>query len=167
MVDWVLLSFRTDTEKSTEVAQTAGIINQDGSITLVDRCGLEATDGIDSLYIVLEHRNHMGAMSPEKIEIVGGTLTYDFRTSDSFRDITSFGQKQLPTGEWAMYSGDANQIADVTSYDINGQDKSLWVDDNGIFDNYLNTDFNLDGDVNGGDKTLWFDNNGISSRVPK
>jgi len=167
MVDWVLLSFRTDKAKSTQVAQTAGIIHRDGSITLPDRCGFEAIQGVDSVYVLLEHRNHMGIMTPEKIEIVNGTLTYDFRTSDSFRDITSFGQKQLPTGEWAMYAGDVNQTADIVSYDINGQDKSLWVDDNGIFDNYLNTDFNLDGDTNGQDKALWFDNNGISSRVPK
>jgi len=166
IVDWVLLSFRTETEKNTEVAQTAAIINQDGSIALVDRCGFDAIQGVDSVYIVLEHRNHMGIMTPEKIEIVNGTLTYDFRTSNSFRNSTSFGQKQLPTGEWAMYAGDVDQ-SDFPSYDIIGTDKSVWVDENGIFDNYLGTDFNLDGDVNGQDKALWFDNNGISSRVPK
>jgi len=32
---------------------------------------------------------------------------------------------------------------------------------------YLSPDFNLDGDINGQDKTLWLDNNGISSPVSK
>jgi len=167
MVDWVLVSIRTDVAKSTEIAQTAGVINTDGSITFPDRCAFSPMLGVDSVYAMIEHRNHMGIMTPEPVEIVNGVLTYDFRTSNSFRDLTSFGQKQLPTGEWAMYGGDCNQTADSTSYDITGADKSLWILNNGIFDTYLNTDLNLDGDVNGQDKTLWFENNGISSRVPK
>jgi len=65
-----------------------------------------------------------------------------------------------------MFAGDGDQ-SDFPSYDIIGTDKSIWVDDNGVFDNYLNTDFNLDGDVNGQDKAFWFENNGVSSRVPK
>jgi len=167
VVDWMLISFRADIASNTEVAKTAALLHQDGTISFPDRCVLDTGVGVDSVYIVVEHRNHMGVMSPQPIPITNSTLVYDFRTNDSYRDVTSFGQKQLPTGEWCMYSGDANQNADAVSYDINGQDKSIWVDNNGIFDNYLDADFNLNGDVNGGDKTLWFDNNGISSRVPK
>jgi len=65
-----------------------------------------------------------------------------------------------------MYAGDADQF-DFPSYDIQGTDKAIWFDNNGIFDYYFSPDFNLDGDINGQDKSLWFDNNGISSRVPK
>jgi len=56
---------------------------------------------------------------------------------------------------------------DFPSFDINGIDKAIWLNSNGIFDKYLSPDMNLDGDVNGQDKALWFNNNGISSRVPK
>jgi len=167
VVDWLLVTFRRGTAQSTEVAKTAALLHKDGTVTFPDRCVLNTGMGVDSVYIIIEHRSHMGVMSPQAIPVTSSTLTHDFRTGDSFRDITSFGQKQLPTGEWCMYSGDANQTADQVSYDINGQDKSIWVDDNGIFDIYLDADFNLNGDINGGDKTLWFDNNGISSRVPK
>ncbi len=73
---------------------------------------------------------------------------------------------KIPTGEWAMFAGDANQM-DFPSFDVNGTDKTEWFDSNGVFDYYLSPDFNLDGDVNGQDKSLWFENNGISSRVPK
>jgi len=55
----------------------------------------------------------------------------------------------------------------MPSFDINGVDKSIWVDNNGIFDYYLSPDFDLNGDVNGQDKSFWARNNGISSRVPK
>ncbi len=165
-VDWILVSFRTGTTKSTEVAQTAALLNKDGSVRFPDRCALLAS-AADSIYVVVEHRNHLGIMTPTPIELVNGTLVHDFRTTDSFKDLTSFGQKQLATGDWGMYCGDANQAVDAVSYDITGLDKTIWFDNNGIFDEYIEADFNLDGDINGQDKSLWYDNNGISSRVPK
>ncbi len=164
--DWVLVSFRTGTAKSTEVAMTAALLNRDGSIRFPDRCALPYSDGTP-LYVVIEHRNHIGIMSPNPIDIQGNILAYDFRRGDSYKDITSFGQKQLPTGEWVMFAGDADQIPDDVSYDITGADKTKWAENNGVFDYYLSPDFNLDGDINGQDKAIWFDNNGISSRVPK
>ena len=108
----------------------------------------------------------MGIMSPAKIPVELSTLTFDFTISDSYRNSTSFGQKQLPSSVWAMFAGDADQ-SDYPSYDIKGTDKTTWFENNGVFDNYMPADFNLDGDVSGQDKSLWFENNGISSRVPK
>jgi len=105
-------------------------------------------------------------MSPIAIPIANNELFYDFRASDSYRDQISFGQKQTSTGEWTMFAGDADQL-DFPSYDIQGADKMIWADNNGIFDYYFSPDFNLDGDINGRDNILWFQNNGISSRVPK
>jgi len=163
-VDWVLVSLRTGIEKNTQVAITAGIINKDGSIYFPNRCALSVDE--NAVYVVIEHRNHMGIMTPQPVDLIGSTLTYDFTETDSYRDPTSFGQKQLSTGEWAMFAGDADQ-SDFPSFDITGTDKTEWFNNNGVFDNYLSADFNMDGDVNGQDKTFWFDNNGVSSRVPK
>jgi len=164
-IDWVLVSFRTGIEKSTEVSQTAGVLYKDGSISFPDRCVLNGTHPT-SLYIVIEHRNHIGVMSPQPVNINNGVLRYDFSLIDSYRDETSFGQKQLAGGTWAMFAGDTNQ-SDLPSYDINSSDKSIWFNDNGVFKNYLPADMNLDGDVNGQDKALWENNNGVSSRVQR
>ncbi len=163
--DWVLVSFRTDVAKNTEVAMAAGLLTKNGTVRFPDRDILPSS-APDSLYIVVEHRNHMGIMTPTAIGVTNGVLAHDFRLSDSYRDPTSFGQKQLSTGEWSMYAGDADQ-SDFPSYDIQGTDKLIWFDNNGVFDTYISPDFNLDGDVNGQDKAIWFDNNGISSRVPR
>ncbi len=165
VVDWLLIGFRTGTDKSTEVTRTAALLHNNGSITFPDRCALTTAMGT-SFYIVIEHRNHIGVMTPQLVDVVNNTLLHDFRFADSFRDVTSFGQKQLATGEWVMFAGDGDQ-SDFPSYDVNGTDKTIWFDNNGIFDYYFSPDFNLDGDINGQDKTLWFENNGISSRVPK
>ncbi len=166
VVDWVLISFREGIESNTEIAKTAALLHKDGTISFPDRCALSAADGLESVYVVIEHRNHIGVMSPVSIPINEYTLTYDFRASDSYRDATSYGQKLLTSGVWCMYAGDGDQ-SDFPSFDVTGNDKSIWVEDNGIFDYYRVSDFNLDGDVSAADKILWFENNGISSRVPK
>jgi len=166
VVDWVLLSFRSGRAKNTELAQTAALLHKDGRVEILDKCILDTSINFSAANVVVEHRNHMGIMTPISASVSSGKLEYDFRTKNSFDDQTGFGQKQLSTGNWAMYAGDMNQ-ADAPSFDINASDKSPWLDDNGNFSLYLNTDLNLDGDINGQDKAYWNENNGISSRVPK
>lgn len=166
VVDWILVSFRTDKAKATEIKATAALLLKDGAVQFVEECVL-TTNSPSPLYVVIEHRNHIGVMSPSPIAISGRSLAYDFRATDSFRDIASFGQKQISANNWVMYAGDGSQAGDVVSYDINGTDKSEWTMDNGVSREYLPTDFNLDGDVTGQDKIFWQNNNGISSRVPK
>ncbi len=163
VVDWLLVSFRTGEEKNTEISQVAALLTKSGSVDF-PTCAL-LNQGIDSVYVVVEHRNHMGIMSPQKVAILNGILSFDFSLADSYRDATSFGQKQMGA-KWGMYAGDGDQ-SDFPSYDIQGTDKSLWLESNGTFSSYDIRDFNLDGDVNGADKALWDANNGVSSRVPK
>jgi len=43
----------------------------------------------------------------------------------------------------------------------------MWSENNGNFGAYTQADINLNGDVNGADKGIWFENNGISSSLPK
>ncbi len=163
-VDWVMVSFRTGIASNTEIARTAALLNKDGTVNFVDRCVL--VPPLSSTYIVLEHRNHVGVMSQQAVDINNGYLFYDFRAADSYRDATSVGQKQIPNGKWCLYAGDGDPN-DAPSFDINGADKTIWFENNGIFDSYIGPDFNFDGDVNGKDKAIWEINNGISSRVPK
>ncbi len=165
MVDWVLVSTRTGIDKNTEVGRAAGMLLKNGSISFIEGCALE-NYGLDSVYIAIEHRNHMGIMSSQKAEILNKTLTWDFRSSDSYKDATSVGQKEILPGTWGMFAGDGDQ-SDFPSFDIKGTDKTLWLNTNGIFQQYEISDFDLNGDVNGADKVLWFENNGVSSRVPK
>lgn len=163
--DWILVSFRTDKAKSTEIAAAAALVNKDGSVTFVGDCVLES-DIADEVYVVIEHRAHMGIMTDKIIDITDGNLTYDFRMQDSYTNgPASVGQKEVAPGVWAMYAGDVDQT-DAISYDINGSD-NIWYLYNGNFNIYLVADCNLDGDINGADKHMWMANNGYSSRVPK
>ncbi len=166
MVDWVLVSFRTEEAKASEVSRSAGVILKDGQIFFPEACVLPSIF-LDSLYIVVEHRNHMGIMTPTLVASTDNVLTYDFRIGNTYKDASSFGQKEMQPGIWAMYGGDGTQEVDGISYDISGLDKALWIGTNGFFDLYLPADYNMDGEVNGGDKAFWSRNNGLSSRVPR
>jgi len=166
VVDWVLVSLRENTAKTSQIKQSAGLLYKDGSIELFDKCLINTSLNKSSLHVVIEHRNHIGVMTPTLTKMSNGILRHDFRTAESYKDITSFGQKRLTAEVWGMYAGDIDQ-ADIPSFDVNGKDKAPWETDNGKFSLYLPTDLNLDGDVNGADKALWELNNGISSRVPK
>jgi len=164
-VDWVLVSFRTTTDASSEVAKTAGVLLQDGTIYFPNKEALSSNAGI-AFYIVVEHRNHMAAMSKSLVNVVIGELMYDFTVANSY-DSGGSGQNELTPGVWALYAGDGDQLSDVTGYDINGSDYALWQTVNGNFNVYLQSDFSLDGDINGLDRVFWSGNNGTFSAVKK
>lgn len=165
-VDWVLVSIRRLIRKNSEVGKAAVLLNKDGSLQTKINYPVQSQTN-DSLYIVLEHRNHMGIMSPYHLPINNGVITYDFTTQDSYNTPGSVGQKQVLLDKWAMYAADIDQISDIESYDINANDKIQWIEDNGRFDIYSPSDTNMDGDISAPDNILWMRNNGSSSRVPK
>lgn len=165
VVDWVLVSLRTSTSADSEVAKAAGLLHRDGHIDLSDSC-LRLVDG-ESYYLVVEHRNHMPVMSHVPLTVTNRSLNYDFRTQNSYTTQTSFGSKEIYPDVWAMYGGDVLTNNNDIGYEINGDDKVLWFDENGIFDRYTPSDINMDGDVTGADKSIWTENNGIASGVPR
>jgi len=165
VVDWVLVSFRTGLTASTTFKKAAAMVFENGSVAFPDPCVLSISSPTMA-YVVIEHRNHMGVMSDVPVAIANGQFNYDFRIQDSYNN-TSFGQKQIFPGQYAMYAGDISQVGDLGSYDINGDDKIPWEPENGKFSHYSLTDTNLDGDTNGADKALWFNNFGFFSGVPR
>ncbi len=161
-VDWALLSFRTGLQPDTEVAKVAAVLLDDGSTTPVQ---INVDPAITELYVVVEHRNHLPAITPSAIPVSNGELFYDFSLQDSYVTASGFGQKQV-SGNWCLYAGNADQSGTVGN-EVTGADAILWQADNGNFNTYLPSDFNLDSDINAADRIIWFLNNGISSSVLK
>ncbi|GAB3283387.1 hypothetical protein GCM10027347_60150 [Larkinella harenae] len=164
VVDWVLVSLRTDELTTSPVFRVAGLLHNDGRITFVNPC-FSIPDG--SYHVVIEHRNHMGVMSPTKVQVVNSRLLFDFTLQDSYTisDPPSFGEIQID-GKWMMYGADGKKDVYRDNFDINFFDSSLWKDESGIFDHYLYGDFDMNGDVNFSDSVLWKKNNGRYSKVP-
>ncbi len=159
-VDWVLISFKENLLLPA-IAQRAVPLLADATIP-----SFEADFGssVDSVYVMVEHRNHLPILTPTKIPISGTNLTYDFTLNDSYKTSSSVGQKMIGNS-WMMYASNGEQIGQQRN-DINGLERILWVSDNGKFGLYLYADFNLDGDVNGEDNTIYSRNNGFFSGVP-
>ncbi len=164
-VDWILFSLRKDPSKASQVYQAAGLLLSDGGILWPQGCPTSALPDT-AYYIVLEHRNHMAAMSKDPVSIVNRSISYDFRIQNGYQ-IGGNSQKEIEPDVWALYAGDGDQIQDIVRYDINGSDKLLWNAGNGNFGQYLLPDYDLDGDVNGADRAAWLLNNGIFGAVQK
>ncbi len=70
IVDWVLVSLRSDTSATTMVTQKTGFLKSDGNIVDLDGVSsLSFAVEEDNYYIVVEHRNHLPVMSATKISI--------------------------------------------------------------------------------------------------
>ena len=163
VVDWVLVSLRTDSTKASKVLSVAGLLHNDGRISFVNPC-FTLPNG--SYYVLIEHRNHMGVMSHVKVPVSAGKITYDFTAQQSYQltNPPSFGQKQVGT-KFVMYAADGSKATINDNYDINFKDSQLWKTLSGNFDIYLLSDFNLDADSNFMDNSLWKTNSGRYSGV--
>lgn len=162
-VDWVLVSFRTGISKNTEIKQVAALILEDGSLHFPQDRILDGNLAT-AFYVMIQHRNHIGALSAQAITPANGRLSLNFCSTDSYTN--GFGQKELAAGLWGLFAGDGNQVNDV-GFDINGQDYASWVQFNGQFNKYSLWDFNLDSDISALDRILWSGNNGIYSQLDK
>ncbi len=166
VVDWVLVSLRTDAvSASSTVFRTAALLHEDGRVQILASC-VPLTSN-NPLYVVIEHRNHLGIMSPTAVSIVNNTISMDFTAANSFtkNDPPTAGQKQIGN-KWLMLAGDGSKSTNTTNFDINFSDAQLWKSKSGLFDRYRNSDFNLDADLNFQDQILWKNNNGKYSGVP-
>jgi hypothetical protein len=165
VTDWVLVSVRTDSSAASTIFRKAGLLHNDGSIVFADTCW--ALNLSQSYYVVVEHRNHLGVMSAQKMPIVTNKISLDFTALNGYVFINppTTGQKQVGS-KWVMLSGESQKASNLTNYDINFQDSQLWRTQSGIFDCYKLGDHNLDADVNFQDNYLWKINNGRYSGVP-
>ncbi|AKD53814.1 beta strand repeat-containing protein [Spirosoma radiotolerans] len=164
VVDWVLVSLRTDSLTTNTAFRVAGLLHSDGRISFVNPC-FSIPNG--TYFPVIEHRNHMGVMSPTRVPVVNNKLIFDFTTQNSYMvtNPPSFGEIQIDN-RWMMYGGDGKKDTYTDDFDINFFDSKLWKDESGIFDQYRLGDFNMDADVNFSDSVLWNKNNGRYSKVP-
>ena len=165
VVDWVLVTVRTNMTLASKIYSAAALLHDDGHIEFIDSCFNMPING--TYFVVIEHRNHIGVMSPAAMSIVDGKIAFDFTNADSYivTNPPSFGQKQVGS-KWTMYAGDGKKTTQTTNFDINFNDSQLWKLESGIFDQYRLGDFNMDADVNFNDQVLWKSNNGRYSGVP-
>jgi len=153
IVDWLKVEL-LDPVTFTILESRSALLQKDGDIvelngeTLVNMSLSENRDAL----LLIRHRNHLGIISPNHVE-PNTAFNIDFTQQNADAALGEVGQKQIPTGEWVMYAGNAFDTNPINE-DINGDDKAKWSILNGNFNTYTPEDFNLDGDVNGSDKVF-------------
>jgi len=166
VIDYVLVSLRTENIRDSEKCRQAGLLYSDGTILLFSEETCCRLDHNRKYFLVIEHRNHLAVMSHIPLTVSENTLKYDFRNQDSYIEALGSGQKILAPEIYGLYAGNGDQtIATSSAADINVHDLSKWLIDDGLNSSYFLMDFDMNGDVNVQDKGLFLSNTGIFTDV--
>jgi hypothetical protein len=170
VVDWVLVELR-DAEDAvlalpeTVIEQQAAFVLKDGTIVGMDgssplACAVSSIT--NDLYVVIYHRNHLAVMSADPLSQTAGVYMYNFTTGASQAyENGADGQKEIATGIWGMFGGDANADGNIET-----ADKVIWGNQAGT-KGYSNSDFDMNAQVNNQDKNeLLVPNNNSHTQVP-
>ncbi|MBN1339047.1 MAG: hypothetical protein JXA03_06980 [Bacteroidales bacterium] len=169
ITDWALVELRdaataTQATAATVIYEHAVFIRNDGKI--VDLDGSETLSlpvaVNENLFAVIWHRNHLGIMSANPLQLTGNTWTYDFTTGIMQVYGGGSGHKLIAPGVWGMISADGNADKQVNNADKN----DVWKVQAGS-SGYLAGDFDMNGQVDNPDKNdEWIPNSGSGSQVP-
>ena len=110
IVDWVWVELRDASNNETVIKGQSALLQRDGDVV--------ALDGVSTLtmqvppknyYVVIKHRNHLGAMSATTLVLSDTPTTVDF-TSNSFSTYGNNAQTTygMPANTFALWAGDAN-----------------------------------------------------------
>jgi len=164
ITDWILLQLRSTATGAT-VASKSVLLRSDGQVVADNGTSAEivipSLEGEKDYYLVARHRNHLGVMSSSTLALNQTTATaYDFSTGVA--KYYGNNAKNLESGVYGLYSGDANQDGYVNAIDK----VFYWQAQNGGI-GYLSGDFNLDKYANAIDKVFyWSANNGKLATIP-
>ena len=163
VTDWVLVELR-ETADGPAIVSKSMFLKSDGDIISTTGDAPEFPDlSPGDYFVVIRHRNHLAIMSQIAHAFVakGGSLsTIELRNAANVYGENSV--KELETGAWGMYTGDANSNGQIQTNDKN----DYWWLQVGT-SGYKSGDFNLNGQVQTSDKNdYWWLNVGIGTQAP-
>ena len=138
IVDWVFVELRSKTNSSTVVATRSGLIQRDGDIVDVDgvSCLSFPDVKVDSYYVAVRHRSHLGAMTknvqtPDQLATlvdlsVTTTALYDKGTVGITNYTGLATNNNVITGYRALWQGDFDANRKV-KYDAPNDDNQAML----------------------------------------
>jgi hypothetical protein len=122
IVDWIWLELRDKNDHTIVRATRAALLQRDGDIVDVDGVSnVVFPDAyIDQYYLMVKHRNHLGAMTLNPIDYTGGPVSTDFTLAsfNTFGTTTTSARKELEPGVWGLLAGNTNLKANGTSFQV-------------------------------------------------
>ena len=111
IVDWVFLEFRDTATNTTVVETRAALLQRDGDV--VDTDGSSAVclsnPSVDSFFVAIRHRNHLGVMAKDPVQLTPAGRAVDFSTVDLYG---SHATKKVNNVE-ALWAGDVKMNGDL------------------------------------------------------
>lgn len=149
IVDWVLVTIRAEEGNATVIDTAAALLRNDGMITSIIGNGIQFDEDfapLDSVFVAVYHRNHIGVMTAQKIgRDASNYYNYDFTTSASQNFGGNSGVNQIEPGIFGMVAGDFDANSQVQNSDFNELFPSLGLP------GYRAGDLNLNGQVQNSD----------------
>jgi hypothetical protein len=173
VVDWVLVTVRKDgILPAHNIWTCAGWVHSDGTVTFPEACPWPVINTGSDYYIMVQHRNHLGVLSPGypavgvNIECPDNYpyLYWNFTTGDSYKPAFRVGQKKVEVipEVWAMFTANGEQVNSIKV--ISSPDRTVWSQQQGQI-GYKKGDHNMNISVNSADETLWKNNQNKTSGV--
>jgi len=152
IVDWVIIELRSNADPSIVVSSQSGIILSNGEICSSDRNPI-LFDQIPtgSYYVSVKHRNHLGCMSSESINLSTGNVELDF-TSTLNITYGNDALKLLENNVYGLWPGDTNMDGKINYNGASNDKNSILgivglLTPNNIIQAYNSSDVNMDGSV--------------------
>lgn len=162
IVDWVLLEFRDAQDKKKVIKRQAVLLASDGSIVgMNDTVKVFGIDPTIGYHVAIRHRNHTDIITSTPIQVIDNQLTYDFSQNDN----AIHGEKQakeIAPNVYALLAGDGNGDGLISTHDYNEYNTAQTDTDD-----YVATDFNLDGQVDENDNPLYQSNIGYTGSTAR
>jgi len=154
IVDWVFVELRSKTNRTQVVATRSGLLQRDGDIVDVDGINPLSFPGVflDSMYVVVRHRNHLGVMSQlvpnnQLVNFTNGTTpVFNFGTSlNNGYDYQGLSLKPNPLlNVNMMWAGDFDADGKIKFVNPNDDQNILFYDVIAHMNNsQLNANFNF------------------------
>jgi hypothetical protein len=145
----------------------AGWVHQDGTVTFPEDCAFPAIISTSDYYVLIEHRNHLGILTPgypnvgANMVCDGLSLQWDFTLQDSYKPAFRVGQKLLD-GRWMMYAANGEQVVNAAT--IESGDRTLWRSQQNLL-GYRKGDYNMNVSTGSEDESVWKGNQNKSSGI--
>jgi hypothetical protein len=153
IVDWVKIEVRSAVNPAVVLQSRSLLLKSNGNVVDTDGTVPEFLAEAAPVHVVVKHRNHIAIMGNTIPAFVSGTVNYDFTSSLAMAYNVPGDPPQMGNveGKWAMWPADVNQ-----DYTVSAVDNIIVVKafNQGLFDDYLASDLNLNGVVEGLDGSM-------------
>ncbi|MFC5194905.1 hemagglutinin protein [Bizionia hallyeonensis] len=109
IVDWVWVELRAANDNTKRITGKSALLQRDGDVVGLDGVtSLIMNAAPSNYYVVVNHRNHLGAMSAGTIGLNANTASVVDFTNSGFATYGTMAQAILTSGNMALWAGDVN-----------------------------------------------------------